>query len=147
MTETRSLGLLCVKGDLLSTILEKTAVKVDKIEKLNFSRFAMAKGAKKQENNEEQAEDEQQHQPKTIIDTADTMFIRAYDQVQDLGEKGLANFRPPKPNNEVHIAFEIVFRGERVEGFGGPYRQFFTDISKELQPAVMERTMHKDRLL
>jgi len=106
----------------------------------------MAKGAKKKENSEEQGEEEQQ-QLKAIKDTADTMFIRAFDQIQELGEKGLANFRPPKPNNEVHITFEVVFRGERVEGFGGPYRQFFTDISKELQPAVMERTMHKDRLL
>jgi len=29
MNETRNLGLLCVKGDLRSNILEKTAVKVD----------------------------------------------------------------------------------------------------------------------
>ena len=31
MKETRNLGLLCVKGDLRSNILEKTAVKVDQI--------------------------------------------------------------------------------------------------------------------
>lgn len=34
---------------------------------------------------------------------------------------------------EPHFSIKIVFRGENVEGEGGPYRQFFTDISKELQ--------------
>jgi hypothetical protein len=34
---------------------------------------------------------------------------------------------------EPHFSIKIVFKGENVEGEGGPYRQFFTDISKELQ--------------
>jgi hypothetical protein len=32
------------------------------------------------------------------------------------------------------MSFEIVFKGEHVVGEGGPYRQFFSDISSELQP-------------
>ena len=48
--------------------------------------------------------------------------------------------RPEKPKGaEPHIAFEIVFKNEHVVGEGGPYRQFFTDISKELQPTKLER--------
>ncbi len=35
---------------------------------------------------------------------------------------------------DPHISFSIVFRGEHVVGEGGPYRQFFTDVSQELQP-------------
>jgi other hect domain ubiquitin protein ligase E3 len=45
----------------------------------------------------------------------------------------LGLLRPKKPlGTEPHIAFEIVFKGEHVVGEGGPYRQFFADISKEL---------------
>ena len=34
---------------------------------------------------------------------------------------------------EPFIAFEVIFKGEHVMGEGGPYRQFFADISKELR--------------
>ena len=60
------------------------------------------------------------------------IFTRAFEQMQRLGQRGIASLRPPKPNHEVHIAFEIIFKGEKVEGYGGPYRQFFTDVSREL---------------
>lgn len=47
--------------------------------------------------------------------------------------------RPTKPTGSVpHIAFEIVFKNEHVVGEGGPYRQFFADVSKELQPTSLE---------
>jgi len=60
------------------------------------------------------------------------MFIMAYEQLKD---NDLAMLRPKKPAGaEPHIAFDIVFRGEHVVGEGGPYRQFFADLSKELQP-------------
>jgi other hect domain ubiquitin protein ligase E3 len=32
------------------------------------------------------------------------------------------------------ICFEVIFKGENVQGEAGPYRQFFSDISLELQP-------------
>lgn len=58
------------------------------------------------------------------------MFNVAHDQIKDLD---VAQLRPLKPlGAEPHIAFDIVFRGEHVVGEGGPYRQFFADISKEL---------------
>jgi hypothetical protein len=41
--------------------------------------------------------------------------------------------RPARPSgSEPHYAIKVVFKGENVEGEGGPYRQFFTDISREL---------------
>ena len=44
-------------------------------------------------------------------------------------------FRQPKPQASLpHLAFRVMFRGEDVEGDGGPYRQVFQDWSSELQP-------------
>lgn len=45
-----------------------------------------------------------------------------------------ATLRPSQPRGaEPHLSFEVDFDGEDVEGQGGPYRQFFTDVSQELQ--------------
>jgi hypothetical protein len=42
--------------------------------------------------------------------------------------------RPPVPAGaEPHLCFKINFRGEDVEGYDGPYRQFFSDITRELR--------------
>ena len=42
--------------------------------------------------------------------------------------------RPDKPlgKSDPHISFEVKFVGFDVEGMGGPYRQFFSDVSDEL---------------
>ena len=65
------------------------------------------------------------------------MFLMAHEQVKDMD---LGLLRPKKPQGtEPHIAFEIVFENEHVVGEGGPYRQFFADVSKELQPTRIER--------
>jgi len=41
--------------------------------------------------------------------------------------------RPIKPRGaNPFISFEVVFKEEYVEGEGGPYRQYFSDISAEL---------------
>jgi len=43
-------------------------------------------------------------------------------------------FRQPQPKGSLpHLAFRVVFKGEDVEGDGGPYRQVFQDWSSELQ--------------
>ena len=42
--------------------------------------------------------------------------------------------RPHQPRGaDPHLSFEVYFKGEDVVGMGGPYRQFFSDISQELQ--------------
>jgi len=70
------------------------------------------------------------------------MFDMAHDQIQDLD---LGLLRPAKPMGaEPHIAFEIVFKNEHVVGEGGPYRQFFADVSKELQPTALEIVASKN---
>lgn len=40
--------------------------------------------------------------------------------------------RMRQPTAEPHLAFDVSFKGERVEGEAGPYRAFFSDISREL---------------
>ena len=37
---------------------------------------------------------------------------------------------------EPFLSFEIIFKGEDVVGEAGPWRQFFTDVAKELQDPV-----------
>ncbi len=36
------------------------------------------------------------------------------------------------------MSFEIYFKGEDVVGMGGPYRQFFSDVSQELQLVALK---------
>ena len=55
-----------------------------------------------------------------------------------------AVLRPSQPKGtDPHLSFEIYFKGEDVVGMGGPYRQFFSDVSQELQ-MVAERSSHED---
>jgi hypothetical protein len=69
---------------------------------------------------------------KNLKRQTDFMFIQAYEQIKDMD---LAQLRPKKPMGaDPHLSFSIVFRGEHVVGEGGPYRQFFADVSSELQP-------------
>ena len=77
--------------------------------------------------------------PKVILErlkTTDTSkkmtnFVKAFEQLRDVNP---ALLRPPKPQGaDPFISFEVVFKGELVVGEAGPYRQFFADISKEIQ--------------
>lgn len=59
-----------------------------------------------------------------------TAFGQAFLQLQNTDPVA---FRRPKPNGaEPHFAMRVLFQKENVQGDGGPYRQFFTDIAKEL---------------
>jgi hypothetical protein len=43
--------------------------------------------------------------------------------------------RPFKPKGtDPYLSFSVTFRGEMAMGEAGPYRQFFTDISSEIDP-------------
>ena len=60
------------------------------------------------------------------------MFVQAYEQLKDVKTSML---RPKKlGGNNPNVAFEVIFTGSTVQGLAGPYRAFFEDISKELQP-------------
>src|SRR5690349_10920715 len=58
-------------------------------------------------------------------------FGIAFQQLRNTPSALLRQKKPP--GTEPHFSIKVVFKGENVEGEGGPYRQFFTDVSKELQ--------------
>ena len=44
-----------------------------------------------------------------------------------------ASLRPPRPHGtEPFLGFEVEFQQEQVVGEGGPYRQYFSDVGREL---------------
>lgn len=60
-------------------------------------------------------------------------FTKAQEQLENTSPILLRPFKP-KGAGEPYLSFTVIFRGEAVQGEAGPYRQFFTDISRELQP-------------
>ena len=60
----------------------------------------------------------------------ESIYIQAFDQAKDIDP---AFFRSKKMPGDPHVGFKVEFKGELVVGIGGPYRQFFSDISAELQ--------------
>ncbi|CDW79829.1 hect domain and rcc1-like domain-containing protein [Stylonychia lemnae] len=151
MSFTRNLCLMNVKFDLRHLILEKTSIQREHAPKLYFERLKLAhrnreyeegieenrSPQRQSENNQNSNNQEGQNQGqagrnKDHKRQMDFMFMQAFEQIKEMD---LAQLRPKKPQGaEPHLSFHIVFRGEHVVGEGGPYRQFFADISQELQP-------------
>lgn len=67
----------------------------------------------------------------TELRNEESMFLQAYEQAKDVD---VSFFRIERVMNEPHVSFKVDFKGELVQGIAGPYRQFFSDISAELQP-------------
>ena len=61
----------------------------------------------------------------------ESLFLQAYEQGKDID---IAFYRSKKAPGDPHMGFKIEFKGELVQGLGGPYRQFFSDISNECIP-------------
>ena len=60
------------------------------------------------------------------------LFTKSHDQFLKVSP---ALFRPFKPKGtDPYLSFTVNFKGENVMGEAGPYRQFFTDIGRELDP-------------
>lgn len=71
----------------------------------------------------------------TIEIVEDYQSSLLYSSYQQMSKLDITLFRPRKPQGaEPHLSFSVVFRGEYVVGEGGPYRQFFADLSSEIQP-------------
>ena len=64
----------------------------------------------------------------------DSTFSKTFSQLRGVDPFAL---RPLRPHGaEPFMAFEVVIKGEHVVGEGGPYRQFFTDVGRELQDPI-----------
>mmetsp|Transcript_8144 Transcript_8144/g.8008 ORF Transcript_8144/g.8008 Transcript_8144/m.8008 type:complete len:924 (-) Transcript_8144:32-2803(-) len=113
LTELRSLIMLPVKIEMQQNVFDKTAVQRETAPKVQLERLKLIDQPKKASN-----------------------FYKSLDQLKDINA---ALLRPPKPQgSDPFIAFEVVLKGELVVGEAGPYRQFFADVSKEIQNPLSE---------
>eukprot|EP01022_Parablepharisma_sp_SALTPOND_P013306 TRINITY_DN1770_c0_g1_i1.p1 TRINITY_DN1770_c0_g1~~TRINITY_DN1770_c0_g1_i1.p1 ORF type:complete len:4067 (-),score=523.08 TRINITY_DN1770_c0_g1_i1:62-12262(-) len=121
LSSSRKLCLNYVKMRLQQAVLNKTAVVRETPPKMVFERLKLGHDGKKEKDHE------------NLETLSDSMFYRGYEQIKKID---LTLLRPQKPEGSApFVAFEIIFKGEYVVGEGGPYRQFFADISAELQPS------------
>lgn len=108
LSSAKDLCLSQAKSDLKYLILNRTAINVaenDLLPKIIFTRLKDASGS--------QGEDKDK--PK-----AKPQFIQAFEQTKNMD---VSAFRQPQPKGNLpHLAFRVVFKGEDVEGDGGPYR-------------------------
>jgi other hect domain ubiquitin protein ligase E3 len=108
ISEIRGLIMLPIKVEMQQRVFEKTAIHRENPPKVILERLKLQKEVKK-----------------------DSVFLKAFEQMKDFNP---ALFRIPKPRGaDPFIAFQVVFKGELVVGEAGPYRQFFADISRDLQ--------------
>eukprot|EP01022_Parablepharisma_sp_SALTPOND_P017236 TRINITY_DN2714_c0_g1_i1.p1 TRINITY_DN2714_c0_g1~~TRINITY_DN2714_c0_g1_i1.p1 ORF type:complete len:4242 (-),score=491.35 TRINITY_DN2714_c0_g1_i1:9625-22350(-) len=127
LSSARSLCFNYVKICLQQAVLDQTVVPRERPPKLFFERLKLAKGDKERE-----ARRNEENVKGRLL--SESVFYRAYEQVKEMD---LTLLRPAKPQGSApFLAFEIVFKGENVAGEGGPYRQFFADVSSELQPSL-----------
>ena len=70
----------------------------------------------------------------TIALTADTVVGQSFAQLRGVPGGVLRRARPR--GGAPHTAFHVQFEGESVLGQGGPYRQLFSDVTRELQSTL-----------
>ena len=63
-------------------------------------------------------------------DGSQSVFMQTYRQLKDTP---VVKFLQPLAKGQTYTVIDIKFKGEHVVGEGGPYRQLFNDISRELQ--------------
>jgi hypothetical protein len=120
LSRCRGLIFHSVKMQYICDVLDKTSVQASQ-PVVVIDRFKLA--ARKEKN------------PSPVLDDEyilkNTTFGIAFSQLKQVDPN---LFKQKKPSGaEPHLAIKIDFKGEHVEGEGGPYRQFFTDVSKELR--------------
>eukprot|EP01116_Phalansterium_solitarium_P025544 TRINITY_DN981_c0_g3_i2.p1 TRINITY_DN981_c0_g3~~TRINITY_DN981_c0_g3_i2.p1 ORF type:complete len:4579 (-),score=1632.50 TRINITY_DN981_c0_g3_i2:159-12473(-) len=121
-TSARSLIFHNTKMDFVYEVLDKTSVQVPQ-PVASIDRLKLA------------AKSDKGPADSTEISDAfvlnHTLFGIAFQQLRHAPATAMRQKKPP--GTEPHFGIKIVFKGENVQGEGGPYRQFFTDISRELQ--------------
>lgn len=136
----RNYWLNPIKIELSNKVMQKTAIARDNVPKVQIERLKMTKEKEKEK------EKEKNKSPNEIVsykNRDEFIFTKAYEQLKEVST---TLFRPIKPTgSDPFLAFEVVFKGELVMGEAGPYRQFFADISQELQPnSVSVTSLHKN---
>ena len=132
-----------IKFDLKLSVLDKTSIDREKPPELIFERLKIAH--LKHEKNSDTIEVEplsdsesedsisERPQEENEVDHS-SLMLNSYQQMRNID---ITLLRPRRPQGaEPHLSFSVLLRGEHVVGEGGPYRQFFADLSSEIQPAV-----------
>src|SRR5690606_20858191 len=77
-----------------------------------------------------------------------SVTVVAAAQLQRVEPRLFRRRRPP--GSEPHFSLLVDFEGEHVAGEGGPYRQFFTDVARELRagtvPLLVAAPAARDKL-
>ena len=132
-----------IKFDLKLTVLDKTSIEREKPSELIFERLKIAHYQQEKDTEAIEIEglsDSDDEEDETIVmvedEEEDNYSSLIYNSYEQMSQVDIALLRPKRPQGtEPHLSFSVVFKGEYVVGEGGPYRQFFADLSSEIQPA------------
>ena len=133
MSNLRDYWLATIKNGIIQEFLHSTSVIRDETPKVYIERLTKEREimVEKRGGNV----DNGKRGKKEGTEDKNLVFLQAHKQ---LAETSATLLRPVKPKgSEPFISFEIIFKGEHVMGEAGPYRQFFSDISGELQPSAL----------
>jgi predicted DNA-binding ribbon-helix-helix protein len=128
ISSLRYLCLSYVKSQAKTHIMEKTSLRGERTPSIKVERLTENSEDKNTEINSKEVSTSLWKQKNKFT------FLRAFDQLKKIPvtllrpeqEKGSGSF----------VAFKVDLEGENVQGLAGPYRQFFADISSELQPSI-----------
>jgi hypothetical protein len=123
-----------VKSAIKTEIMNKTSLRSEVTPTIKVERLT--------EESEGTTKDETGEQKETVQSLwklkSKFTFLRAFEQMKKIP---LTMLRPEKVKGSgSFVAFKVVLEGENVQGLAGPYRQFFADISAELQPVLNKNT-------
>ncbi len=148
LTNNRGLIFNSIKTGLLNSIIDSSEYSEEEIQitKMKFERLEIANNIDKKKNNvikmmtnninytddvNEQAIDNINVKNLLMnnLTEKDSLFLQAFNQYKNFD---ISSYRAKKMPGDPKLAFQVIFKNEFVQGLGGPYRQFFSDISKEL---------------
>ncbi|KRX02870.1 HECT-domain-containing protein [Pseudocohnilembus persalinus] len=145
ISELRNITLNQIKNDLCNQVLKQTAKErkgfsEDSAPKVKIDRLKIAASQKESQEKQQQQKDnddmygnssekQQSLQLQLGKNKSDFIFVKAFNQLKDIPREQM------RPANDPFISFEIILQGESAQGYQGLYRQFFSDVSAELQPS------------
>ena len=157
LTNNRGIIFNSIKTGLLNSIIDSSEFSEEEIQipKMKFERLEIANNIDKKKNevikimannfnytddiNEQNIDNINiKNLLKNNLTEKDSLFLQAFSQYKYYD---ISNYRAKKFPGDPKLAFQVIFKNEFVQGLGGPYRQFFSDISKELNeylPLIIE---------
>jgi len=165
LSATRGIMFNYIKNDLINDVISHTEYTEEEIQipELKFERLDIASNIEKKKldinkmiiNNNNYNEDnydginnnnnESNLLLQNNLSSNESMFLQAFNQYKKID---ISNFRSKKFPGDPKVAFKVIFKNEFVQGIGGPYRQLFSDISRELNsilPLLYETSNNQEK--